>query len=252
MGFAKLELREALWEDSNGERAERIRRHIPYVKSLVNRMAASLPPSVDYEDLVYAGIVGLIEAVDAYEPSYNTKFITYALFRIRGAILSELRSRDFLSRTDRKRIREMDKAYDSLEHRLGNAFSDEDVAKEMGIDLDTFYEIKALSRISFISSDEMRGELEEQDEIATSLAEEEGPSDYCAIHLKQLHEALAKSIETLSERERIVLSLYYDEELNMKEIAAVLRITESRVSQIHSQAVARLRRKLRREDFLEG
>lgn len=226
--------------------------YLPHVKRIVNRMAIHLPATVDIEDLYNVGVIGLIQAIDRYDPRRNNKFITYATHRIRGAVLSELRSRDFLSRSNRRKIREMDHTYAMLEQKLGRDVEDHEIADAMEIDLLELDKIKGLSSISFISFEEM-GYSESHDKGRLLKYLTDDAADALTItNLNELKAAMARAIEQLPEKEKLVLSLYYFDELNMKETGKVLNITESRVSQIHSQAVIRLRNRLRRERIIEN
>lgn len=240
--------------NSSGQFAGRdqiLEEYIPYVRRIVGRMAIHLPNSVETEDLIHAGIIGLIDAIDRFEPERGNKFITYALYRIRGAVLSELRSRDFLSRSFRKKIREMDSAYSNLEKKLGREPDEEEVAGELGISLDRFFELKKLSSLSFVSFEGLGySTREEKDRYASVIRTDTMDASRLA-GLKELHEGLAEAIDDLPEKEKLVVSLYYHEELTMKEIGAVLGITESRVSQIHSRCVIRLREKLRKKGLVD-
>lgn len=225
--------------------------YLPHVKRIVNRMAIHLPSTVDIEDLYNVGVIGLIQAIDRYDASRENKFLTYATHRIRGAVLSELRSRDFLSRSNRRKIREMDHAYAMLEQQLGRDAEDHEVANVLQVDLDQFDAIKKLSTISFISFEEM-GYSDANDKGRLLKFVTEDDMDALAIaNLNELKQAMATAIDQLPEKEKMVLSLYYFDELNMKETGQVLNITESRVSQIHSQAIVRLRNKLRRANIIE-
>jgi RNA polymerase sigma factor for flagellar operon FliA len=240
-------------EGSKGESREALMStYLPHVKRIVNRMAIHLPSSVDVEDLYHVGVIGLIQAIDRYDPDMDNKFITYATHRIRGAVLSELRSRDYLSRTNRRKIRELDQVYAALEQKKGREVEDQELADAMGVDLEELAEIKKFSSISFISFEEV-GFSETRDKGRLLKLLVDGQSDALAITaFRQLKEALGRAIEQLPEKEKLVLSLYYYEELNMKETGKVLNITESRVSQIHSQAVLRLRQRLRKEKIIES
>ncbi|MBL0714184.1 MAG: FliA/WhiG family RNA polymerase sigma factor [Desulfosarcina sp.] len=233
-------------------RDHRMTEYLPHVKRIVNRMAIHLPATVDIEDLYNVGVIGLIQAIDRFDPQRDNKFITYATHRIRGAVLSELRSRDFLSRSNRRKIREMDSTYAMLEQKLGRDVDDHEIAAAMQIDLRDLDNIKGLSSISFISFEEMGfSESRDKGRFFKYLADDS--VDALSItNLGELKVALAKAIEKLPEKEKIVLSLYYFDQLNMKETGKVLNITESRVSQIHSQAVIHLRNKLRRERIIEN
>jgi RNA polymerase sigma factor for flagellar operon FliA len=234
-------------------RNEIIAEYLPYVNRIVNRIATHLPPTVEVDDLVNVGIIGLIQAIERYDPSRDNKFMTYAVFRIKGAVLSELRSRDFLGRTTRKKIRNLEKAYLKLEQQLGREAEDEEVAEEMDLDLDQFYQVKRMSSISFVSFEEIGiTSREEKETLLNFLASNEGGEDALSLTtIKEIKATLARHIENLPEKERLVVSMYYSDEMTMKEIGMALDITESRVSQIHSQAVIRLRSKLRKDGLLE-
>ena len=225
--------------------------YLPQVKRIVNRMAIHLPSTVDIEDLYNVGVIGLIQAIDRFDTSRDNKFITYATHRIRGAVLSELRSRDFLSRSNRRKIREMDNAYAMLEQQLGRDAEDHEVAEMLEIDLDQLDAIKKLSSISFISFEEMGYSDSNDKGRLLKFVTDDMPDAFAMASLNELKHAMALAIEQLPEKEKMVLSLYYFDELNMKETGKVLNITESRVSQIHSQAIIRLRNKMRRAKILE-
>jgi RNA polymerase sigma factor for flagellar operon FliA len=232
-------------------RDELIARYLPEVKRIVSRVICHLPPGVDKEDLLHAGVIGLIQAIERFDPARNNKFITYATFRIKGAVLSELRSRDFLGRSVRKKLRHMEKASGRLEVKLGRRASSEELASEMGLKLDQLDEIKKMSCISFISFEEIGiHSVEDQEDLVSRLTNGDIEDALTLTRLKELQTALAKAVEELPEKERMIISLYYGDELTMKEAGQVLDVSESRVSQIHSQAVARLRKKLQREGLL--
>ena len=225
---------------------------LPHVKRIVCRIAIHLPPNVELDDLMSAGIIGLIQAVERYDPARNTKFITYATFRIKGAVLSELRSQDFLSRSNRKKIRELEKAYLKLEHKLGRDIEDKEVAEELGLRLDQFYQIKKMSGISFISFEELGySSNEEKMDFMSCLINNDSEDALTLARIKEIRGAIAIAIEQLPEKKKLVISLYYLEELTMKETAKVLDITESRVSQLHSSAIIHLREMLRKKELIE-
>ena len=235
----------------NTKRDHLVLEYLPYVKRIVNRIAIHLPPNIDTEDLINVGVIGLMQAIDRYDPSRENKFTTYAAYRIRGAILSELRSRDYLSRSNRRRIRELEKTHLQLEQKLGRDVEDTEVAAEMKIDLDELYLIKQMSSISFISFEELGYTFgHDKDKLVNSLVKND--EDVLSMTgMKELKAALASAIEELPQKEKLVLSLYYTDELTMKETGNVLGVTESRVSQLHSQAIIRLRAKLRKQHLLE-
>ena len=240
-------------KDDHTLRNQIIAEYLPYVNRIVNRIATHLPPTVEVDDLVNVGIIGLIQAIERYDPTRDNKFMTYAVFRIKGAVLSELRSRDFLGRTTRKKIRSLEKAYLKLEQKLGREAEDEEVAREMNMDLDQFYQVKRMSSISFISFEEIGyATRDEKDNFINGLLNDGNGDDALSMTtVKEIKRNLARHIEQLPEKEKLVVSMYYSDEMTMKEIGQVLDITESRVSQIHSQAVIRLRSKLRKDGLIE-
>ncbi len=238
--------------EKDNERNRLIMEYLPYVKRIVNRMAIHLPPNIELEDLVNAGVIGLISAAERFDPSRENKFISYASFRIKGAVLSELRSRDYHSRSSRKKIRELEKMSQALERKLGREVEPEEAARELNLDLDEFYEIKRMASISFVSFEELGYPLKkEKNSIVKSLVNNELPDAFQLTRLKEIGSALAKTIDKLPKKERLVVSLYYWEEMTMKEIGKVLEISESRVSQIHSKAVIHLRGRLTRQGLLD-
>ena len=232
-------------------RDQLISEYLPYVKRIVQRLAVHLPSTVDVDDLMNVGVIGLIQAVDRYDPRRDNKFMTYAIFRIKGAVLSELRARDFLSRSNRRKIRELESAYQRLEQKLGREADDKEIAQELGIELEQVYRTKQMSSISFISLEELGvSSKDEKEKLMSFLANNEDDA-LNLTKLKELKEGLSGAIKQLPEKERLVISLYYLDELTMKETGKVLGITESRVSQIHSQAILHLRSRLRKQKLLE-
>lgn len=245
---------EKIGKDNHLLRNQLISEYLPYVKRIVNRIAVHLPSSIEVDDLVNVGVIGLIQAIERYDPSRDNKFITYAVFRIKGAVLSELRSRDYLGRTTRRKIRDLEKTYLALEQRLGREVTDEEVAEEMKISLDEFYKVKRMSSISFVSFEKIvdySSSGDGSDPLGATLTSDESSDALSMTTMKELKAVIARNIDILPEKEKLVISLYYSDELTMKEIGQVLGITESRVSQIHGQAIIRLRNKLRREGLLE-
>lgn len=235
-------------------REQMIIKHLPFVKRIVNGIAAHIPRSVETEDLINAGVIGLIQAVERFDPTRNNKFATFATFRIKGAVLSELRNRDFLSRTHRKKIREMEKTCFKLEQKLGRQAHDDEVAEELGLDFERFYSIKRMSKISFVSFEEIGCyHQEERTEIMNGLFNiENGSEDALALtKLKELKNAVAKAIEFLPKKEKLIVALYYQDELTMKEIGKVLDLTESRVSQLHSKVIMSIRKRLIKHELID-
>jgi RNA polymerase sigma factor for flagellar operon FliA len=233
-------------------RDQLITEYLPYVKRIVHRIAVHLPSTIDIDDLMNVGVIGLIQAVDRYDAKRDNKFMTYAVFRIRGAVLSELRSRDFLSRANRRKIRDLENVHLKLEQKLGREVDDFEVAQEMGVDVEQVHRTKQISGISFISFEELGfSSKDEKGKLINYLVDSDDDA-LAMTRLKELKAAVAGAIEQLPEKERLVISLYYLDELTMKETGNVLNVTESRVSQIHSQAVMRLRAKLKKEKFISN
>ena len=239
-------------ENKDMFREETITEYLPFVKQIVNRIAGHLPSHVDTEDLLHAGIIGLIQAVDRYDPDRKNSLKTYASFRIKGAVLSELRSRDYLSRTSRRQIRELEKAYMKLEMQNEGNVDATAVAEKIGVSMDEYHQIRSTANMRFVSIDEIEGvSKDDKEKYVRSVMNQNKADALNSIKVKELRNAIAESINELPENEKIVLSLYYIDELTMKEIGHVLDLTESRVSQIHSKAIIHLRIKLRKMGFIE-
>jgi RNA polymerase sigma factor for flagellar operon FliA len=229
------------------QRNQMIIEHLPLVKYIAARIAGRLPSHVEVEDLVNAGILGLIDAIDKYDPSRKIKFKTYAEFRVRGAIIDELRSLDWVPRSTRQKASRLERAFAQVEQRLGRAATDVEVAEQLDISVDELHQILRESPgVAVISVDELRGEGDEDFErnLLEYLADPEAIQPDVKLNLDQIYQIVADAIDNLPEKERLVISLYYYDELTMKEIGEIMDITESRVSQIHTKAVIRLRSKL--------
>jgi RNA polymerase sigma factor for flagellar operon FliA len=227
------------------ERERLLTDHLPDVRYIAQRIHDRLPGHVPLEDLVHAGIVGLIEAVDRFDPSKHTQLATYAKFRIRGAILDSLRAADWSPRSLRKRARALAEANRTLSGELGRAPSEAELAERLSLSLSEFQQLLTELNGLNLGSLESFSDGESQDEEAAAYrqnGQEEDPFGMCL--KEELRSVLAEALEILAERERQVISLYYFEELTMKEVGAALEIGESRVSQIHSLAIVRLRSRL--------
>jgi RNA polymerase sigma factor for flagellar operon FliA len=249
MATAQTTVKKVVKNDAS-YRDQLITEYLPYVKRIVHRIAVHLPSTIDIDDLMNVGVIGLIQAVDRFDPSRDNKFMTYAVFRIKGAVLSELRSRDYLSRSNRRKIRDLETACLKLEQKLGREVDDQEVAQELGVDVEQVYRTKQMSSISFISFEELGFSSRDEKEKLLSYLVDNDDDALTLTRLKEIKGAVARAIEQLPEKEKMVISLYYLEELTMKETGKVLDITESRVSQIHSQAILRLRAKLKREKLI--
>jgi RNA polymerase sigma factor for flagellar operon FliA len=235
-------------EITTENREEVIIRYSPMIKYVANRIAMRLPPHIEVDDLISVGVLGLMDAISKYDSSRGAKFKTYAEFRVRGAILDELRALDWVPRSIRQKASAVEKVVRSLEAKLRRLPEDEEVAKEMDLTLDQFYRtIDETKSVPVFSLEDLgiAKESGEQQSLLDCLAGKADADPQTQIRLIELKEIIAKAIDTLPEKERLMVSLYYYEELTMKEIGAVLDITESRVSQIHSKAVLHLRAKLK-------
>ena len=229
-------------------REEVIIRYSPMIKYVANRIAMRLPPHIEVDDLISVGVLGLMDAISKYDSSRGAKFKTYAEFRVRGAILDELRAMDWVPRSIRQKASSVDKVVQSLQVKLSRSPEDQEVAKEMGVSLEQFHAtLNETKSIPVFSLDDLgiAKDSGEQQSLLDCLAGKADADPQTQIRLIELKEIIAKAIDSLPEKERLMVSLYYYEELTMKEIGAVLEITESRVSQIHSKAVYRLRTKLK-------
>ena len=218
-------------------------RYVPLVRHEALRLQVRLPASVELDDLLQAGGIGLLNAVERYDALQGTAFTTYAVQRIRGAMLDELRSRDWAPRSVRRNAREVASAMQKVEQRVGRPATEQEVAQILDIDLAEYRQILLDTNNSqLFSYDEWREEHGESVEPLLEGHEDANPLQ----HLLEgnLRQRVIEAIEALPEREKMVLTLYYQEELNLKEIGAVLEVGEARVSQLHSQAIKRLRARL--------
>jgi RNA polymerase sigma factor FliA len=250
MTQAEVAYRETLEETQ--ERDQLILKELPQVYYIARRIYERLPQHVPFEDLVHAGVIGLIEAIRSYDSRKSVPLRAFAKFRIRGAILDSLRELDWGSRPLRRKGRRIEEAIAKLCGKLGRQPEEEEIATELGITIEELYETALRLDGLVLTGQEVNSTFdrsEKRDLIETAPSREEGPDDLCL--RAEIRDQLAKAIETLTEKEQMVISLYYKEELTMKEIAAVLQLAESRVSQIHALAIPKLRAALRKASFDE-
>lgn len=228
------------------EREELIREYTPLIKFIAQKIAIRLPSNIELDDLISSGVIGLMDAIEKYDPTRDNKFKTYAEFRIRGAILDELRAQDWVPRSVRDKAKLLDKTVSDLEVALGRQASDEEVAAKLNMTLEEFFElVNQVRPVSVLSIDEIASFSNVDKKSLMSLLEDvKVANPFIQLNLKSVKDVITGAIEELPERQRLVLSLYYYEDLNLKEIGKVLRVTESRVSQLHAQAISRLRQKL--------
>jgi RNA polymerase sigma factor for flagellar operon FliA len=225
-----------------------VKEYSPMIKYVANRIAMRLPPHIEVDDLISVGAIGLMDAIEKYDPTRGAKFKTYAEFRVRGSILDELRSLDWVPRSVRQKASNLDAVSSKLQSQLGRLPEDEEIAKEMGVTLEEFFNTLNETRNMPLLSLEDLGIARHSGDKQSLLDTLEGKGDHdpqTQMRLTELKTLIAEAIDSLPEKERLMVSLYYYEELTMKEIGEVLGITESRISQIHSKAVYRLRTKLK-------
>ena len=226
--------------------------YLPLVKYVAGRLAITLPSHVDINDLIGSGVIGLVSALENFEPKFKTKFETYAIIRVRGAMLDELRALDWVPRSMREKFCALQRAYADLEQQLGRPARDDEVAAKLGMSVDDLSALMNEERsVAFISLNEL---LNPDDagrkavSMIDAVHDENQPSPFAAADTKEKRAILAQAIQELPEQERIVIALYYYERLMLKEIGQVLGISESRVSQVHTKALTRLGGKLRRSE----
>jgi len=230
-------------------REELILKYAPLVKQIAERIAVRLPPNISKDELIGPGVLGLFDAIDKFDSKRGIKFRTYANLRIKGAILDELRKMDWISRSVRRNINRIEDAIRALELKLGRDPKDDEIAEEMGLDMDSYYRMISRSHgANLLSLDQLVLDGGATLKIANQGSDQPSPID--ELKVKEIKLIIFKALSTLSKKEQIVMSLYYYDELTLKEIARVLSLTESRISQIHSKAIIRLRIKLK--SYYEG
>lgn len=228
-------------------RDELVTRHLRLVHYIVSRLAIGLPSWMDRRDLVSSGVVGLIDAAKQFDPSKGVKFETYAANRIRGAIIDELRALDWVPRSVRDKAKEIENAIAVIAERLGRLPTDMETAVELGWDLSRLHKaMEEVSGTTLVSLDEIIATSSNGDSVRRiDTIEGEKARVLNDMERRELQENIARIISGLSEQERLVMALYYYEELTLKEIGMVIKVTESRVSQIHTAAILKIRARLR-------
>ena len=228
------------------QKEELIKEYSSLIKFVAQKIAIRLPPNIELDDLISAGSIGLMDAIDKWDPTRDNKFKTYAEFRIRGAILDELRSQDWVPRSVRDKSKALDRTIAALENELGRYPTEEEISGRLNMPMTEFHDlVNQVRPVSLLSIDDQPTFSDsDKKSIANLLEGSKSGNPFNQLNVKVVKDVVAKAIEELPERQRLVLSLYYFEDLNLKEIGQVLRVTESRVSQLHAQAVTRLRAKL--------
>jgi len=231
-----------LWSEYHRTHSPEVREkvieyYLPLVRSVAGRIAIGLPHHVDKEDLVSNGFFGLMDAIERFDPSRNVKFETYAVTRIRGAILDAIRAQDWIPTTIRQKARNYEQCVADLEHQLGRSATDEEIAAALNITVAQLHALLNQLNIATIIP------LEEFARTETAMQPPELSQD---VENEEVRAILARSIEKLPEKERLVVSLYYFDELTLKEISAIMQLSEARISQLHTKAIFRLRAALLR------
>ncbi|HLS88953.1 MAG TPA: FliA/WhiG family RNA polymerase sigma factor [Sphingobacteriaceae bacterium] len=241
---------EQLWlnykhKQDEAARQELISRHLHLVKYIASRMVVHLPPMVELDDLISYGVFGLLDAIEKFDYRRGVKFETYAYTRIKGAVLDGLRAMDWVPQSLRKQAKEVEAAYWQLYHQDGRPPTDEQVAQSLGMSQEEYSELsQRLSSTTVLSLEDVLGSGDDGDgsiSLRDLLADPESPDPLAAVQLSEAKDRLAAAIAALPERDQLIISLYYYEGLTVKEIAEILELSASRISQIHTRAIMRLR-----------
>jgi RNA polymerase sigma factor for flagellar operon FliA len=243
---------EGLWQEYRKTRDPKIRedfikQYAPLVKYVAGKVAVGMPHNVEFDDLVGFGVFGLLDAIEKFEPDKNVKFKTYAVTRIRGAIFDELRSIDWVPRSVRQKTREVEEAIGSLEAQLGRTATDQEIASSMGLDEGEYLKILVkISGTSILSLSDVWFSGDENDKVSIgdSIESPSSLNPDVIVERDEIRRVIIEAISELPDKEKKILVLYYFEDLTLKEIGQVLDVTESRVSQLHTKAILRLRSKL--------
>jgi RNA polymerase sigma factor for flagellar operon FliA len=222
-----------------------IAQHAPLVKKLAHQLKAKLPPSVEVDDLIQAGMIGLLDAVNRYEETHGAQFETYAVQRIRGAMLDELRSSDWLPRSMRQNMRKIEEAMNILQQRLGRPPQESEVAKQLKLSLTDYQDLLGEGGGHQLVYYEDFHDSDSNEHFLDRYCVDGSSDPLQSLMNSGFRSAVIDAITALPEREKILMGLYYEQEMNLKEIGAVMGVSESRVCQLHAQAVARLRSFLR-------
>jgi RNA polymerase sigma factor for flagellar operon FliA len=227
------------------DREAMLKQYVPLVRRLAHHMIAKLPPNVEIDDLIQVGMMGLAEALSRYQVAQGVQFETFATQRIRGAMIDELREGDWMSRGSRKSQKDIEHALHRLEQKLGRTPLESEIAAEMGMALDEYQSMLAKVRGTQLVYIEDMSRGDDEDGFLDRHPDDPEVDPMQQLRDQRLRTALVEAIKVLPEREQYIMSMYYENDMNLKEIAAVLGITESRVCQLHSQSIARLRSKMR-------
>lgn len=238
--------------NNDEQREEMIIEYIPYVKYIASRLVIGKPPGVEYEDLVSFGILGLIDAIEKFDPSKGLKFETYATLRIKGSIIDELRKISWIPKSAFSKFSSLNTAREKLEKELKREPTDEEIANTMKITVEDVKNIEGyINYISLISLDEVFFRTDDEDvQLKSVIVDEKSPQPDVMAEEREQTEMLKKAIDMLPEKDKLILNLYYYEKFTLKEIGKVLSVSESRVSQLHSRAILRLRENMKKLKYL--
>ena len=245
---------ETLWKKFSKNDSQEIKdyfvlKYSPLVKYVAGKVSMGMPQNIEFDDLVSYGIFGLIDAISKYDPERGIKFKTYAMTRIRGAIFDELRSIDWIPRSIRQKAKQIENTIAELENKLGRTVEDDEISKELGISIEEFHSIlNKVSGTSMISLNDIWYLGDENDELSIleTLEAPDNMNPDVLIEKEEIKEHIVEAIKKLPDKEKKVIVLYYYEDLTLKEIGQVLDVTESRISQLHTKAIMRLRGRLGR------
>ncbi len=254
MSATNIQRQQDLWKKYHETKEPSIKEQLileyaDLIKYVAGRLSIYFGSNVEYDDLVGYGIFGLIDAIDKFDIYKGVKFETYASLRIRGSIIDSIRELDWVPRSLRKKSKDLEKAYSELENELGHTATDEQVAAKMGISLDDLN--KVLQEVNMSTMISLEDYLEQNYEIGFDISnDDEDRIPEKRIEVNEIKETLSESIDKLPEKERLVVTLYYFEELTLKEISAIMKVSESRISQLHTKAILRMRAKLERQKYI--
>ena len=226
------------------ERNQIVKKYLPMIDSVTKRISARLPANIQHSDLISSAVIGLMDAIGKYDPNRNNKFKTYAEFRVRGAILDTLRAQDWTPRSIRDKAKRIDRVFKELEQKLSRVPTEKEVASNLNVTLEEYHKmLDQTKEVNVISIDES-SVFNSNDKSSMLKILEDNHSSLSHVSKKDVKKLIKSAINELPERQRIILTLYYYEEFNFRKIGAILKVTESRVSQLHAQAIERLRYKL--------
>lgn len=240
----------ATGKTAKGEKGDLLEQYMPMVKRLAHHMMGRLPPSVEEDDLIQAGMLGLIDAVSRYDEAQSAQFEAYAIQRIRGSMIDELRQSDWMPRSARQSMRKIEQVIATLQHRLGRQPNEAEIAAEMKVPLTEYQSMLDDARGHQLLYFEDFGESDEDDSFLDKQSADESSMPLPQLLDANLRACIIAGIENLPEREQLLMSLYYEQELNLREIAEVFGVSESRICQLHGQAIARLRAKLKEDAWI--